>query len=369
MGFFLGGEEQTDHKQHLNLSNYAWTTIEGDILNFQNEPIQMNLSGFLNRILSNYLLASSVSISNHFHKLSEEYWFVLADKEYDVINHHTKKKLVTKIIDKEINHLVENLKAFPKGVGKKFIINKRNKDILENVEDDKYFGGNLGLYLKCLFEEYTRLPHARRERYYFLDNISVIEEAIKTKRQLKIRLLNQQVIYFNPLRIEVDTMGLYNYLVGYANANSEIPYQATFRVSRIDNIKILLSQSGKIAESLIEKLERALEEKGPQFIGSNTTSIQIKLTERGLKKYRNNIFLRPQITKQEKDVYHFSCSESQALFYFFKFSDDCEIIHPERLRNLFRLNYQAGLKTYLSSNQSLLTSIAKPNRKKKIQKT
>ena len=53
------------------------------------------------------------------------------------------------------------------------------------------------------------------------------------------------------------------------------------------------------------------------------------------------------IAIEEDNVYVFCCSEMQAIYFFFRFAGDVEILEPLSLRNKFRDLYTAGLDKYI----------------------
>ena len=62
MGFYIN-ELDVNVKQHVNLSNYAWSVIDEDIINFNNSMDKSSFSGFLNP--SRHYLCHLVSLINH----------------------------------------------------------------------------------------------------------------------------------------------------------------------------------------------------------------------------------------------------------------------------------------------------------------
>lgn len=53
------------------------------------------------------------------------------------------------------------------------------------------------------------------------------------------------------------------------------------------------------------------------------------------------------IAIEDNNVFVFQCSETQALYFFFRFAGDAEILEPLSLRNKMRDLYQAGLDNYI----------------------
>ena len=93
-------------------------------------------------------------------------------------------------------------------------------------------------------------------------------------------------------------------------------------------------------------MEDTIQKRGVQFLLSEDDTISVRLTEKGVEMYHRQIHLRPSAPKIEGDIYIFSCSLSQAEFYFFKFGAEAEMISPPELVEIFRNKYEKAYKLY-----------------------
>ena len=90
-----------------------------------------------------------------------------------------------------------------------------------------------------------------------------------------------------------------------------------------------------------------MSEFGATFITQPIIEVKVKFTEKGLESYKYSVIHRPiHIAAEDNNVLIFRCSEMQALYFFFRFAKDAEIIEPLSLRNSFRQLYREGLETY-----------------------
>ena len=162
MGFIINS---IDQKQHINLSREAWKIIDEDIQNFYIET-RPNLSGFLNRVFENFYEEAQASISYRMDQLYDMIEATFEDALFNQYDDDIKQDVMNRIISVKERFLLEKVKEYPKGEGRKFRINNQNLTILEESIDDTYYNGSAGLYLKALFEEYARLPYSKREQIF-----------------------------------------------------------------------------------------------------------------------------------------------------------------------------------------------------------
>ncbi|MFH5881301.1 WYL domain-containing protein [Liberiplasma polymorphum] len=348
MGFNINA---TDQKQHLNLSDQAWMCLEDDIFNFYREDTKHNLSGFLNQVFSNFYEQALASISYEVDRLSEQLETIFSLPTLKHLDQETMKIFIKKMIHVLEEEVVEKTSSYPKGEGRKFRINNKNLDILEDSIESRYYNDSVGTYLKALFEEYARKPYHEREVIFFKSYILLIEQAIEKSYLIKLTLENNRKFYIYPYQVVIDKTANYNYLVGYSQeilaSGLTKQKKSSFRLSRIADMKVLRSKSGKLSQPLIKSLIEDLNSKGPQFLSGEVIEVKIKLTKSGIKKYKSQINLRPNYTSiEENNIFVFHSTEVQIQYYFFKFGKDATIVSPQYLKNRFKYYYQQALMNY-----------------------
>jgi WYL domain len=360
MGFFNGS---IDQKQHINLSSQAWGKIDDDIHNFYMENGKYNLSGFLNTVFENFYEDALASVSYRMDQYNEMLEEVFDDTLFKKYDKQTKHDFTNKMATVYKNQLLDQIKAYPKGEGKKYRISNGNMTILEDCIEDIYYEGTLGNYLKGVFEEYASKSYDDRERIFFKDKVKTIRYAIEKKLKLKITLkersdyngnkLPERKFYVSPYSLVVDKTATFNYLIGYSeeqlpDGTSGDERIVSIRLSRIKTIKSLSSKSGKIPSQKVKVLEQELEEKGPQFLTGDSIKVVLRLTDKGIENYNRQINLRPSYKEMiDKNTYLFECTELQILYYFFKFGRDVTILSPENLKQKFKYRYQSALNNYI----------------------
>lgn len=341
-----------DQKQHLNLSVYAYDVIHSDMLLFDNQKI----TNFLNLIFDHYRLDAEASISLVLGRYRSELDDIFSKIKTE---DKTKKVIIDTFVERKKNMLINKAAQYEKGNYFKFYLNKKNFEYLTGDKSDcdepdcneNDYYKNCGQYIKSVIEEYARLPYVERERIYYKERISIIEKAIKEKKQLHIITGSKKIYYVYPYKILQDPLATTNYLVGFSYSDirsKEQKIPCSFKIAALQTVK-MKTDNGKITAKEEAFLEQKIERRGVQFMVGEETRIRIRLTEAGVYRYNRYIHLRPAVSEiQEPNIYVFNCTETQAQFYFFKFGADAEVLEPERLRKHFQEMYRDAANLYHS---------------------
>lgn len=219
-------------------------------------------------------------------------------------------------------------------------------DILDAVRLNDYLKNtsspSVPKYVKCLLESFARLPFIDREKLILKkDAIRHIEDALKNQKNLHVTYKGNSLIV-TPICIAPAKEGTFLYLIGEENSS-----RISIRLSRIEKIRAI-GKANPIPEKIRNQIDADLSEFGPTFITEPNVTIKVKFTPKGLESYKYSVIHRPIHTNIECDnIYVFHCSESQALYFFFRFAGDAEILEPLSLRNKMRDLYQTGLNNYI----------------------
>ena len=214
-----------------------------------------------------------------------------------------------------------------------------------------------GEYIKCVLEEYARLPYVERERIYFSQFITEIQNAISNKNQLQIKTDKDKIFSVWPYKILCDPLNTANYLVGLGYCKEykkeEDIKPCSFRISSLKSVtsKSVTSKSAFPKQLRWENLSQAIASSGVQFLMGTDTEIIVKLTQNGVNKYHRLIHLRPTYTRKQenKQEYVFQCTAAQAEFYFFKFGKDAAILKTDWLRKKFEKMYVEAANAYTAN--------------------
>ena len=337
-------------RQHLNLSQYAFSIVEADRLGFF---VFASRTKMVNAILSAYMERANAAIGS----VEERYRKDLEKSLAGVPDCKTKTALIDELVRSHCQELKLQAFSYPKERQFKIQLNEENYAATEHFSENgnkngQYYHGNLGAFLKAIIEEYARKPYCEREAILLHSMIEVIKNAVKNQLLLLVSLQNGHRFEVRPFGVCVDSGYQYHYLVGFskeAGSNvEEIP--VSFRLSRI-RVKGSDARSGELSPSEMSIIKDELCKVGVQFLLQRAETVRIQLTEQGKKNYESQLHLRPAFTDriQTEDggwIYEFSCSQQQAEYYFFKFGADAKILAPKELERKFLRKYRSAVGRY-----------------------
>ncbi len=341
-----------EQRQHINISQYAYDVILSDSQTFLGKT---NISGFINRIVLN---------------LGEDFFNMIASNEEDRITEELDsfkrigklKKLSEEekrtIHDIALSHLhktVHKNMDYPKDVTIKIRLQNELYDELYSDPSDwigHQFGITQSQYIKAIVEYYSRNTFYRREGIFFKDLINIINNN-DNKSLLRITLQNGYSFIVKPYRLSYEYEADYHYLIGLAKSNSDQTdyHSASWRLSRIKDIKLRATGSAKISQKEQKQLEKIIKDNGVNYILGRTTEFVIRLTETGIDMYNTIFHSRPQYDSLKSNddgtfTMTITASERQITNYFFTFGKEAQIISPESTREWILKRHKEAIEAY-----------------------
>ena len=342
-------DEYYESCQHLNLSQHAYDVLESDQYEFLDKP---SFARILNMVLSSYMEDADASIDNALVRFKAE----LDERLSAIPDNSTKQAIVSTLIDHYREELVTTANNYPKEHAFKFRLDKENYASVQEWRDDNdYYAGSPGRFLKAVIEEYARKPLFNREGIILRDKIAGLQACIDNHQLIVVTIRGPSRSRFEvrPFSIEHDPGYNYHYLVGYSRkaGTSYEERPVSFRLSRISSIRRSHARSGKVTVEQKRDIIKKLQSVGVQFLLQEPDAIRLKLTPRGKQMYEFQAHLRPAFTNRQECedgawIYEFSCTQMQAEFYFFKYGAEVEILFPSTLRNLFSNRYRDAYGLY-----------------------
>lgn len=346
------GEFNAENKLRIPLSAYAAHIIENDCFSFSKKKATL-----INAVILNSYHTAACSISLRIREYRNE----LA--VYSNTSRPNKESvLIDRIINGKENELVKKYaKRYPSDYNWQITLSKKVKELLTEdpySAEEKYYGQKPGHYVRALLEEYARHPYYYREEILFK---SILESAkIAIDGHYILNVTNSRGTHFSikPYSIKTDPLSMFHYLVGYNNDSERFqgdkgqkpnPSVISLRISRLVSAEVQYLTSGKLTEAEIAAISSELEIKGVQFITSEKASIQVWLSDVGIKRYESQAHLRPPIMHRDNvddHIYHFECTDAQVLFYFFEFGSDARIVSPPELAKRFKEKYKDAYESY-----------------------
>lgn len=344
MGFKWLSSEQ---RVRINLSETASVVISNDMYQFK----ITNRSTFMNIVFKNYYPNAKASITLYLDSKKKQ---LLEITKINPALSSAQNTVIEQLLLHEQKEYKDHIQfqAKNKYISHIYRINTDNLKYLQSEEckESEPYNQKLGLYLKCILEEYASLSYLERERIFFNERYDMVSQAIETNSLLKITTGNHKQFYVWPFSLEPDTLSTRLYLTGLAkDAKNETcsKHPASFRIPNLNDIKIL-RQSGRLTKEDTLLLKKATSKRKVQFLLDKEEEIHIRLTKRGIYKYNSQVYMRPAFDpdKTKDNVYVFHCTQRQAEYYFFKFGEDAEILSPSRLRRRFKTLYKNAVLIY-----------------------
>lgn len=344
MGFEWWSSEQ---RVRINLSENASVVLVDDMFQFKID----NRSTFMNIVFKNFYPEAKASITLYLDYKKKQLMDIIESNSGISSAQNTIINQLLLHEQKDYEDYIQ-FQAKNKYISHIYRINTDNLKYLKSKEckESEPYNQKLGLYLKCIIEEYASLPYMKRERIFFKEWYDMVLQAIETNSLLKITTGNHKHFYVWPFSLESDTLSTRLYLTGFAKdaKNERTPkHPASFRIPNLYDIKIL-RQSGRLTKEDTSLLRETISKRKVQFLLDNEEDIHIRLTKKGIYKYNSQLYMRPAFDPdQTKDnVYVFHCTQRQAEYYFFKFGEDAEILSPAGLRTRFKTLYRNAISIY-----------------------
>lgn len=197
-------------------------------------------------------------------------------------------------------------------------------------------------YLRNIYFTYINNLKYIREKILFKKIFEDMEKAINGNKKILITYHSISRIV-DPYSICVANKEERSYLFCYCRLRSDY---RIFRISDIENIKILDSDLERIDNFYIEKIKENFD----PFL-SFGKEIVVKFTQKGKKRYEKALLNRPRLLSANNEIYTFQCSEKHAKVYFAQFYSEVEILKPELLREEFKKEYEEILKLYCKKEE------------------
>lgn len=350
----ISGNDYYEARQHLNLSQQAYDTVQSDKYDFLSRP---SFAGMLNLIFSSFCTDADAAIDGALARCRAE----LEERLSCVKGSAEKEAIIEGLMNARRDELVRSANGYERGCQLKFQLSRENFEFMRNWRDERgYYKGSAGRFIKAVIEEYAAKPYSLREEIALRDRFALLRSCIESGAFMHVTTRGAG----GPARYEVkpyilcrDSANSYNYLVGLSRPlmSGEAERPAAFRVSRLEKISLSSARSGKISAAQKKLIDARLKDSGVQFLLFEAERIKVRLSAKGQRLYDRQLHLRPARVKTEilengGAVCEFQCTAMQAMFYFFKFGADAEILSPAELRNDFYKSYKSAAKLYESED-------------------
>lgn len=379
-------------KTKLKLSTKAEEIINEDIQNFM---LETNRTGFFNHLFEVLFNHSEACIDHEIEKKKQYYLSILEQKgkKIGITAENQMKKVAAALAEADRPALVykytKALKEKPSAEMHIIRLSNTAYSMLYSGEINWENSGayrTIRAYLEALVESYAEKPVCERELLFFAPNIAqirqVLNSPIRKRNSLIIDLrsiggsapaedrkgasgrakvedrmtgsIKRYVVV--PYCLEPDKDNNYYYLAGmsrpFGDPNMKM-LPSSFRISRIEAVKLTDLEIGMKKEDA-EEIQKRIDQKGIQYIfegvNQNHDQIYVRLTEAGMRKYRQILHNRPTFdTAEKKDEYiymSFSCSAEQVIYYFMQFGKEAIVVSPTWLKDKIENTYHDAAEAY-----------------------
>lgn len=325
-------------KIKVNLSYNVYHLLQKDMddFNFHVKDGTPNKNLFYNTIIKNMVSQYRNEMENVRDKLS-----LILDKH---ISSRTVFNDILNEIETLYNYTIEDKTNRSHGYYISFRPSKKQEELYEEIEMYELKNTTISNYFRNIFNKYAKLSQDERERIVFKDELSIIESAIQSKKILKITV-NKRSFELYPYVIVRTNDELYNYVIGAIKTNNNFHCVSLHLFKCVDMIKT--KNKFEFNEKEIKQLNENLTF-GPREIERRTVLSKIKLTPKGIKKFKAMYLNRPIPVEIKDDIYTFNCSHQNLFTYFSRFGVDAMILEPLNLRNQMIAFHKKAFNKYIN---------------------
>ncbi len=321
------------YKIYLTEDMKSRLVSDAEIFEFTKKDGTVNLNAFLKELLVNYydqykarketLLATILSDLSEFSSISNKDAGLIADK---IINTYMR------------NDRLSNERS----VALTLTVSGRSYDVMKSIENNMLSNTSLSQYINDMFSSYLSFSRNNREMIIFKDTFSELFVAIKKNCVITFSSSSAEdkVFSVKPYMIAPSKEEQCNYLLC---SDSHERLLRTFRVSRIN---ALFTTSDKFVPNETEKKQlKEIAMRNPQSASKNI-KIRVRLTDRGIKKFKVVVKNRPDVEKKVGNTYYFNWPKRELIEYFKRFGEDAVIESPHDCRESMKFFYERAIKVY-----------------------
>ena len=346
-------ELNTEQKIRVSLSRTAQDVLQNDREMFTPSH---TFGGFLNSLLSRCAQVCDASISESLEKRRE---YITSILEKNKIPSKTVLQVTEALLEAYEEELTQKAGSWPPGESCTFRLNNENAEKLysEDWADLIFYDDKPPRYIKALVEEYASHSLFEREALFYNEWITLIETAVDTGTMVRLTMINAKN---EKLEWDVRVYGilpndgnLFHYIVGKSvkkGGRKSDETIASFRLSRISDIRLLSAKharSGSLTRSEKQEIEDKIDKERVQFLVGERKDCVVELNEAGVQTFKRTQYMKPVLSKIDgQGRYHFECSPTQILQYFYKFGDRALVLEPESVRERLCEEYRRGYEKY-----------------------
>ncbi len=306
---------------------------DAELFEFFKKDGTINLNAFLKELLVNYfdeyrekkgkLLETILTDLGEFPSISNEDADAIADK---IINTYMKS-----------DHYKSD-----RGTAITLTVSGRSWDVMKAIENNLLSSTSLSQYINDLFSSYLSIARNNRERIIFRDTFEELNEAMRNQRIVTFSTSygKSTVFKVKPYLIAASKEEQCNYILCVDAERGILHSNRISRITALYTTPDCFTPDEDDKQKLLEIARR-----NPHSTAENIDAV-VKLSKRGLMKYRMIVKNRPEAIKREDNTFYFHCPRGTLEEYFRRFGYDALIVSPEECRESMKQFYGRSLETY-----------------------
>ncbi len=306
---------------------------DAELFEFFKKDGTINLNAFLKELLVNYF-------EEYRDRKAKFLETILTDlSEFPSVSHTDAENIADKIIN---TYLKSDKYRSERSTAITLTVSGRSLDVMKAIENNLLYNISLSQYINDLFSSYLSIARNGREMIIFRDTFEELNKAIRSNKIITFSTTSSSgwVFRMKPYIIAASKEEQCNYLL-CADVKHGILH--TNRVSRITAL-YTTSESFIPDEGDRQKLLE-IARRNPQFASKNIDAV-VKLTARGIRKFRMIVKNRPDVAKKEGNTYYFNWPKAALEDYFRRFGYDALIVSPPECRESMKAFYGRSLDVY-----------------------
>jgi hypothetical protein len=306
---------------------------DAELFEFYKKDGTINLNAFLKELLVNYFDEYRESKA----KLLET---ILKDlSEIPSVSHAVAGTIADKIIN---TYMKSDTYRSDRSAAITLTVSGRSLDVMRAIENNLLSNSSLSQYINDMFSSYLSIARHNREMIIFRDTFEELNEAIRNKKIITFSTTSSKELIYKvrPYIIAASKEEQCNYLLC---TDAE---HGAFHTNRVSRITALYTTSDSYVPDENDR-QKLLEiaRRNPQSASKNIDAI-VKLTDRGVHKFRLIVKNRPDVLKREGNTYYFNWPRGPLEDYFRRFGYDALIVSPPECRESMKAFYGRSLDVY-----------------------
>lgn len=309
---------------------------DAELFEFFKKDGTINLNAFLKELLVNYF-------DEYRDKKTKLLETILTDLgEFPSVSSTDAENIADKIIN---TYMKSDKYRSDRSTAITLTVSGRSLDVMKAIENNLLSNISLSQYINDLFCSYLSIARNSREMIIFRDTFEELNRAIQDRRIITFSTAfgSGTVFKAKPYLIAASKEEQCNYLLCIDAEHEGLHSNRVSRITALFTTAECYIPDEDDRQKLLE-----IARKNPHSTSRNIDAV-VKLTNRGLTKFRMIVKNRPEVLKREGNTFYFNCPRGPLEDYFRRFGYDALIVSPEECRESMKAFYGRSLDTYMKN--------------------